>query len=159
MQYRIGNGYDIHKLTEKRKLILGGIEIPFKYGLLGHSDADVLTHTIMDAMLGALCLGDIGQHFPPTDKKYKDISSLELLKKVHKIIKLEKYSIVNIDVVVQAEKPKLWDYIPFIKQKLSETLGIEENKISIKAKTMEGMDAIGEIKAMAAYAVVLLSKD
>ncbi len=159
MQYRIGNGYDIHKLTEKRKLILGGIEIPFKYGLLGHSDADVLTHAIMDAMLGALCLGDIGQHFPPTDKKYKDISSLELLKKVHKIIKLEKYSIVNIDVVVQAEKPKLWDYIPFIKQKLSETLGIEENKISIKAKTMEGMDAIGEIKAMAAYAVVLLSKD
>ena len=158
MNYRIGNGYDIHKLVENRRLILGGVEIPYKSGLSGHSDADALTHAIMDAVLGALCLGDIGQHFPPADESYKDISSLYLLKKVKNLMELEKYSIVNIDAVIQAEKPKLWDYIPIMRQKFAEILEIEENNISIKATTMEGLGAIGEGRAIAAYAVVLLTR-
>jgi 2-C-methyl-D-erythritol 2,4-cyclodiphosphate synthase len=113
----------------------------------------------MDAMLGALSLGDIGKHFPPTDEKYKNISSIELLKKVKKLIKVEKFFINNIDAVIQAEKPKLWDYIPFMKEKLSEVLEIEKNQISIKATTMEGLGPIGEGKAIACHAVVLLGKE
>ncbi len=159
MNYRIGNGYDIHKLVENRKLFLGGIEIPYKYGLLGHSDADALVHAIMDAILGALSLGDIGSHFPPSDAEYKDINSLYLLKKVKKIIKLEKYSINNIDSIIYAEKPKMSDYISFMKEKLAETLEIKKEQISIKATTMEGLGSIGEGKAIAASAVVLLCKD
>lgn len=159
MQYRIGNGYDIHKLVEDRKLYIGGIEIPFKYGLLGHSDADVLLHAIMDAMLGAACLGDIGKHFPPTDMKYKDIRSMELLKKVNKLIKREKYSINNIDTVIQAEKPKMSDYIYFMREEISQALEIKMEQISIKATTMEGLGPIGEGKAIAAHAVVLLIKE
>lgn len=159
MQYRIGNGYDIHKIIEDRKLYIGGIEIPFKYGLLGHSDADVLLHAIMDAMLGAASLGDIGKHFPPTDMKYKDIRSMELLKKVYKLIKREKYSINNIDTVIQAEKPKMSDYIYFMREEISQTLEIKMEQISIKATTMEGLGPIGEGKAIAAHAVVLLIKE
>jgi len=159
MQYRIGNGYDIHKLVEGRKLFIGGIEIPYKYGLLGHSDADVLIHAIMDAMLGALALGDIGTYFPPTDPKYKDISSIELLKKVKKLVKLEKYYINNIDAVIQAEKPKMADYIAFMREDLSKVLEIKKEQISIKATTMEGLGSIGEGKAIASHVVVLLCKD
>jgi len=159
MEYRIGNGYDLHRLEENRKLILGGIEVPFELGLLGHSDADVVVHAIIDAMLGGLCLGDIGQHFPPSDSQYKDINSLELLQKVYNLVKNENYSVVNIDVVIQAEKPKLWEYIPKMRQKLSNVLDISENKISIKAKTMEKLGDIGESRAMAAYAVILLGKE
>lgn len=159
MQYRIGNGYDIHQLTENRKLFIGGIEIPFKYGLLGHSDADVLLHAIMDAMLGSLCLGDIGIHFPPTDMKYKDIRSLELLKRVNKLVKREKYCINNIDAVIQAEKPKMSDYIYFMREEISKALEIKIEQISIKATTMEGLGPIGEVKAIAAHAVVLLCRE
>ena len=159
MQYRIGNGYDIHKLVEERKLYIGGIEIPYEYGLLGHSDADVLIHAIIDALLGALSLGDIGTHFPPTDMKYKDISSIELLENVKKLIIPKKYHINNIDAVIQAEKPKMSDYIPFMRDKLSEILEITKDQISIKATTMEGLGPIGEGKAIASYAVALLYKE
>jgi len=159
MQFRVGNGYDLHRLVENRKLFLGGIEIPFRYGLLGHSDADVLVHAIIDALLGAACLGDIGTHFPPSNPKYKDINSIELLKKVVKLIKLEKYLIGNIDCIIQAEKPKISDYSYFMREKLSEIIGIPQNHISIKGKTMEGTGDIGEGKAIAAYVVVLLYKE
>ena len=157
-KYRIGNGYDIHRLAENRKLMLGGVEIPFEKGLLGHSDADVLIHAIMDAMLGALCLGDIGQHFPPSDPKFKDISSLELLKYVNDLIKNKKYSITNIDSIIQAEKPKLITYILAMKKTIAAVLEIEKEKISVKATTMEGLGSIGEGKAIASSAVVLLEK-
>ena len=159
MQYRIGNGYDIHRLVENRKLILGGIEIPYEKGLLGHSDADVLIHAIMDAMLGALSLGDIGKHFPPSDKEYKDISSVELLRQVKKLIEIEGYFVNNIDSVVQAEKPKLLNYIPLITEKLANILCLEKNQVSVKATTMEGLGSIGEGKAIASYAVVMLGKN
>ncbi|OGI01125.1 MAG: 2-C-methyl-D-erythritol 2,4-cyclodiphosphate synthase [Candidatus Melainabacteria bacterium GWF2_37_15] len=153
-QLRIGNGYDIHRLEPNRKLILGGVEIHYEKGLFGHSDADVLTHAIMDAMLGALALGDIGLHFPPNDPKYKDISSLELLKHVNNLINKENYTIVNIDSVIMAENPKLLPYIPAMQAKLAEILGVQ---VSIKATTMEGLGPIGEGRAIAASAVVLLT--
>lgn len=156
-KFRIGNGYDIHRLTENRKLILGGVDIPYEMGLLGHSDADVLTHAIMDAILGALSLGDIGQHFPPSDPEYKDINSLELLKHVYKLIKEKNYSIINIDSVIQAERPKLMKHIPAMRSKLADALNLQEEQVSVKATTMEGMGAIGEGKAIAASAVVLLT--
>jgi len=155
-KYRIGNGYDIHRLAKDRKLILGGVEVPFEKGLLGHSDADALTHAIMDALLGALSLGDIGQHFPPNKPEFKDISSLELLKRVYEMIKKENYAVVNIDSVIQAENPKLMDYIPAMKSRVAEVLEIQENQISIKATTMEGLGAIGEGRAIDSSAVVLL---
>ena len=155
-QYRIGNGYDIHRLVEGRKLILGGVEIPYDFGLLGHSDADVLTHAIVDAMLGALSLGDIGKHFPPSDPQYKDISSLELLKKTKRLLEEKNYEISNIDAVIQAEKPKLLDYIPAMRKKLAQVLEIEIEQISVKATTMEGLGVIGEGKAIAVHAVALL---
>lgn len=157
-EYRVGNGYDIHRLVEKRKLILGGIKIPHAKGLLGHSDADVLTHAIMDALLGALSLGDIGKHFPPSDEQYKNISSLVLLEKVSELIKKEGYLINNIDSVIKAERPKLLEFIPKMQFKLSKVLNIEESKISIKATTMEGLGVIGEEKAIASLATVLLIK-
>ena len=156
--YRIGLGYDIHKLEEKRKLILGGIEIPFEKGLYGHSDADVLIHSIIDAMLGALALGDIGTHFPDTDDKYKDISSIILLKEVDKLIHEKKYKINNIDCNIIAQKPKLRPYIDLIKKSLSEVLKIDADLISIKAKTNEKMDSVGELKAIEAHSIVMLIK-
>lgn len=156
-QYRIGNGYDIHRLTEGRKLLIGGIEIPYHLGLFGHSDADVLTHAIMDAMLGALSLGDIGRYFPPSDPVYKDADSLDLLRKVHDLIKAENYQINNIDATIQAEEPKLSGFIFLIKEKLANILDIDINSISIKATTMEGLGPIGEGKAIAVHAMALLS--
>jgi len=158
MQYRIGNGYDLHRLVADRKLIIGGIEIPFELGLLGHSDADVLIHSIMDAMLGALSLGDIGIHFPPTDMKYKDISSIDLLENVKNLIKSKKYKISNIDCIIQAEKPKMSKYSSLMQAKLAEVLEINKEQISIKATTMEGLGPIGEGKAIAVHSVVLLCK-
>jgi 2-C-methyl-D-erythritol 2,4-cyclodiphosphate synthase len=157
-QYRIGNGYDIHKLVENRKLTLGGIDIPYELGLLGHSDADVLTHAIMDALLGALSLGDIGKHFPPSDPEYKDICSLDLLKKVKKLIEAENYKVINIDSVIQAEKPKLLGYIFLMKEKLAEILEINPEQVSIKATTMEGLGPIGEGKAIAVHSVALVGR-
>lgn len=156
-QYRIGNGYDIHRLTENRDLILGGIKIPYHLGLLGHSDADVLIHSIMDAMLGALSLGDIGGYFPPDDSEYKDICSIELLKRVSALVKAENYKINNIDTVIQAEKPRLSGYISLIRENLSSILDINPDQISIKSTTMEGLGFIGEGKAIAVHSVILLN--
>lgn len=158
-KFRIGNGYDIHRLVEGRPLILGGVEIMYSKGLLGHSDADVLTHAIMDAMLGALSLGDIGKHFPPGNPMYKDADSLKLLERVHNLIKENGYSIGNIDSVVLAERPKLLNYISMMREKISDTLGVSIDKISIKATTMEGLGPIGEGKGIAAEAVVILNKE
>ena len=154
LKYRVGIGYDIHKLVEGRKLILGGIEIPFEKGLLGHSDADVLIHAIIDAMLGALGLDDIGTLFPDTDTKYKDISSVILLKEVYNLIKTKGYKINNIDSNVIAQAPKLRPYIEKIRNNLSKILECEN--VSVKAKTNEKMDAVGEMKAIEANAVVML---
>lgn len=156
--YRIGLGYDIHRLEENRKLILGGVEIPFEKGLYGHSDADVLIHSIIDAMLGALALGDIGTHFPDTDEKYKNISSVILLKEVDKLIHEKNYKINNIDANIIAQKPKLRPYIDLIRKSLSETLNIDIDLISIKAKTNEKMDSVGELKSIEAHSVIMLIK-
>ena len=142
--YKIGNGYDIHRLVEGRKLILGGIEIDYEKGLLGHSDADVLIHSMMDAMLGALSLGDIGQHFPDTDPQYKGISSVLLLEKVNELVQSKGYKISNTDNIILAEKPKMKDLIPLMRTNLSKILKIPQDSISIKATTMEKLGPIGE---------------
>ena len=155
--FRIGQGFDIHKLTENRKLILGGVEIPYDKGLLGHSDADVLTHAIIDALLGALACGDIGTHFPDTDDKYKDINSLILLKHTYDLIKSKNY-INNIDSTIFAQEPKLKNYIPLIKENLAKCLNIDVSFISIKAKTMEEQDSVGHKQSIAAQTVILVNK-
>ena len=155
---RIGHGFDLHKLTENRKLILGGIEIPYTLGLLGHSDADVLTHAIMDAMLGALSLGDIGLHFPPTDDQYKDISSIKLLHHVKNLIENKGYKIVNIDSTILAERPKLLPYIKTIREELAKELELNVDDVSVKATTTEKLGDIGKGLAIATEAVVLLEK-
>lgn len=157
--FRVGLGYDIHKLVEDRPLIIGGVEIPYEKGLLGHSDADVLIHAIIDSMLGALALSDIGTHFPDTDPKYKGISSVELLKNVLGLITEKGYVINNIDSNIILQEPKMKPHIPKMVKVLSEVLNIEENQLSIKAKTNEQMDAVGEKKAIEANAVVMLRKD
>lgn len=158
LNIRIGNGYDIHQLVKGRKLILGGVEIPYEFGLLGHSDADVLVHSIMDAMLGALALGDIGQHFPPEDMKYKNISSIKLLEHVNNLIIQKGYAVGNIDTVVQAEKPKILKYSKQMTEIISQTLGINQDCISIKATTMEGLGSIGRGEGISAHAVIILQK-
>ena len=157
--FRVGLGYDIHKLVEDRPLIIGGVEIPYEKGLLGHSDADVLIHAIIDAMLGALALSDIGTHFPDTDPKYKGISSVELLKNVLGLITEKGYVINNIDSNIILQEPKMKPYIPKMVKVLSEVWNIEEKQLSIKAKTNEQMDAVGEKKAIEANAVVMLRKE
>lgn len=153
---RIGNGYDVHRLTENRKLILGGVEIPFEKGLLGHSDADVLIHTIMDALLGALALGDIGKHFPDNDESYKGISSILLLEKVMEIINKEGYKIGNVDAIIVAQKPKLAPFILEMQENIAKACGTELNQISIKATTEEGLGFTGNGEGISSYAVVLL---
>lgn len=153
---RIGTGFDIHKLVEGRKLILGGIEIPFEKGLLGHSDADALLHAMADAMLGALSLGDIGKHFPPTDLKWKDADSKIILAKVYEMIKNQGYKIANIDSNIIAEKPKMLEHIPSMKKTISKLLNVDESLISVKARSYEGLDSIGKGDAIACEAVVLL---
>ena len=156
---RVGLGYDIHRLEENRKLIIGGVEIPYEKGLMGHSDADVLIHAIIDAMLGALALSDIGTLFPDTDDKYKDISSVILLEKVYNLIKAKGYVINNIDSNIIAQQPKMMPHIPEMKKCLANILKIETEDIAIKAKTNEKMDAVGEKKAIEANAIVCLIKD
>ena len=156
--FRIGLGYDIHKLTQGRDLIIGGVKITHEKGLLGHSDADVLIHAIIDAMLGALCLSDIGTLFPDTDNLYKDIDSTILLKKVYELVKSKKYAIENIDSNIIAQRPKMMPYIPKMKDTLCEILDIEQDKLSIKAKTNEKMDAVGQELAIEAHAAVLLKR-
>ena len=155
---RIGIGYDIHQLIEGRDLIIGGIKITHEKGLLGHSDADVLIHAIIDAMLGALALDDIGTLFPDTDSKYKDIDSMVLLKEAYGLVKKEGYLINNIDNTIFAQEPKMKPYISQIQEKLAQVLEIDKNLISIKAKTMEEQDAVGEKKAISTQSIVLLKK-
>lgn len=154
---RVGMGYDVHKLTEGRKLILGGVEIPYEKGLLGHSDADVLIHAIMDALLGAAALGDIGSHFPDSDPAYEGISSILLLKKVGDILKKEGYSIGNIDAIIIAQKPKMAPYIPRMRQNMADALGIEPGCISIKATTEEGLGFTGRGEGIASQAICLIN--
>lgn len=155
---RIGSGYDVHKLVEGRKLILGGVEIPFEKGLLGHSDADVLTHAVMDALLGAAALGDIGRHFPDSDNQYKDISSMKLLYEVLCLLKKEKYSIINIDATVIAQKPKLAKYMQAMEQNIANILEIDKHSVNVKATTEEGLGFTGAELGIAAKAVCLIEK-
>lgn len=156
--YRIGLGYDIHKLTQGRDLIIGGVKITHEKGLLGHSDADVLVHAIIDGMLGALAMADIGTLFPDTDPFYKDADSTVLLKKVYELIKEKNYEIRNIDSNIIAQRPKMMPYIPKMREALAKILEINLDEISIKAKTNEKMDAVGQELAIEAHAVVLLKK-
>lgn len=155
---KIGFGYDVHQLVEERKLIIGGIEIPFEKGLLGHSDADVLIHAIMDSILGSLALGDIGKHFPDTDNKYKDISSVYLLSQVFKLMDEMGYEIGNVDATVVAQKPKLAPYIEDMKDKIAETLHTSVNNINIKATTTEWLGFVGREEGISSYSVCLLEK-
>ena len=153
---RIGMGYDVHKLVEGRKLILGGVDIPYEKGLLGHSDADVLVHAIMDALLGAAGLDDIGKHFPDTDPKYKGISSILLLKHVGELLRENGYTIGNIDATVVAQRPKLRPYIDEMRTNMADALGIDVKDINVKATTEEGMGFTGEGMGMSSTAICLL---
>lgn len=155
---RVGIGFDAHRFIEGRPLILGGLEIPFHYGLEGHSDADVLIHAIMDAILGAAALGDIGEHFPDTDDQYKNISSLILLSRVANIIDENGFRVGNIDCVVVMEEPKLSPYRDEIGQKIADILGIEKDRVGVKASTTEGMGFIGRGEGVTAHAVVLIEE-
>jgi len=155
---KIGFGYDTHRLVQDRRLILGGVEIPFEKGLLGHSDGDVLIHAICDAILGAIGEGDIGRHFPDNDMHFKDISSLKILKDVAKMAVNKGYSINQVDSTIVAERPKLATFIPEMIENIAKTLSINGKDINVKAKTSEGLGFIGMEEGMAAYAIVLLEK-
>ena len=156
MNIRIGNGYDMHRLVSDRSLILGGVKIPHELGLLGHSDADVLTHAIMDAMLGALSLGDIGHYFPPSDAKWAGADSLVLLNQVHQLIRDRNWQIGNIDSVIVAERPKLKPHIENMRSKIAGVLQLQPNQVGIKATTNEKLGPVGREEGICAYAVVLL---
>lgn len=159
MDYRIGIGYDIHRLVEGRKLLLGGIEVPYVHGLLGHSDADVLLHAICDALLGAMGKADIGELFPDSDPRYSGIASTELLRIVAGLLAQEKYEIVNIDSVIIAQEPKLTPFKKQIQENIAAILGLRSERVGVKAKTNEGLDEIGAKKAIACYVVAFLSKE
>ena len=154
---RVGMGYDVHRLVEGRKLILGGVEIPYEKGLLGHSDADVLIHAIMDALLGAAALGDIGKHFPDTDEKYKGISSMKLLEHVKGLIEEEGYVIENIDATIIAQRPKLRPYMEEMEENIAKVLKIEKNQINLKATTEEKLGFTGREEGIAAQAICSLT--
>lgn len=156
---RIGHGYDVHKLVKDRDLILGGVKIEHETGLLGHSDADVLLHSIMDSLLGGACLGDIGLHFPDNDDSYKGISSIELLKKVDELICNKGYSIINIDTTILAQAPKLRSYIDEMRKNIATTLNIDINCVNVKATTEEGLGFTGEKLGIAVHSVCLLFKE
>ncbi|MCR1898693.1 2-C-methyl-D-erythritol 2,4-cyclodiphosphate synthase [Irregularibacter muris] len=153
---RIGMGYDVHAFGRERKLILGGVTIPYEKGLLGHSDADVLIHGIMDSLLGAAALGDIGQHFPDTDPQYKGISSMELLKQVMNLIEQQGYEIGNIDATIAAQKPKLAPYIEEMRENIADLLKISKNQINIKATTTERLGFVGREEGISSYCISLL---
>ncbi|ERI94602.1 2-C-methyl-D-erythritol 2,4-cyclodiphosphate synthase [Clostridiales bacterium oral taxon 876 str. F0540] len=153
---RIGMGYDVHKLVEGRRLILGGVDIPYSTGLLGHSDADVLLHAIMDSLLGAAALGDIGKHFPDTDERFKGISSILLLKEVGNLLNQKGYEIENIDSTIIAQKPKMAPHIPAMKKNIAEALNICEDKINVKATTEEGLGFTGREEGISAQSICLL---
>ena len=153
---RIGMGYDVHRLTEGRDLILGGVKIPYEKGLLGHSDADVLLHAVMDALLGAAALGDIGKHFPDSDPAYKGISSLKLLEHVGELLEREGYTVGNIDATIITQRPKMAPHIPVMRKNIAEVLRIEESQINIKATTEEGLGFTGSGEGISSQAVCLL---
>ncbi len=155
---RIGSGYDVHRLAEGRKLILGGVEIPYEKGLLGHSDADVLVHAVMDALIGAAAMGDIGRHFPDNDEQYKNISSLLLLEKVSLLLKERGYNTINIDATVIAQRPKLAPYIEQMVKNMADVLGVPCDSINVKATTEEGLGFTGSGEGIAAQAVCLIEK-
>ena len=158
MSFRVGIGYDIHRLVGARKLFIGGIEVPYKKGLQGHSDGDVLLHAICDALLGAVCEGDIGQHFPDTEPTYQGIASAELLIKVYELVKNKGYMLKNIDTVIIAQEPLLSPFKKDIQRSIAEILDVKEEIVSIKAKTNEGLGEIGKKEAIACYAVAMLEK-
>lgn len=153
---RIGHGYDVHKFAENRKLILGGVEIPYELGLLGHSDADVLVHAVMDSLLGAAALGDIGKHFPDTDEKYKGADSMALLREVCRILAENGYKIGNIDSTVIAQKPKLKDYILSMRENIASACNIDISQVSVKATTEENLGFTGRLEGISAHAVCII---
>lgn len=155
---RVGHGYDVHRLVENRKLIIGGVDIPHNVGLLGHSDADVLIHAVMDAVIGALGLGDIGKHFPDNDNTYKDISSMALAEKVYDLLVENGYGIVNIDATVIAQKPKLAPYINEMKANIARVFRITEDRVNIKATTEEKLGFTGNLEGISSHAVCLIAK-
>jgi len=155
---RVGIGYDVHALSVGRRLVLGGVEVPFELGLSGWSDADVLTHAVMDALLGAAALGDIGRHFPPGDPQYKDISSLTLLAKVKALLAEKGWQVNNLDATIIAERPRLSDYINDMREKLCRTLGIDIKQVSVKASTSDGLGFTGRGEGIAALAVAALKE-
>lgn len=155
---RIGNGYDVHKLVEGRDLILGGVKVPYEKGLLGHSDADVLAHAVIDAIIGALGIGDIGTHFPDTDEKYKGADSLVLLKHTGEMAKKMGYRIVNIDSIVVAQKPKLLPYIREMRENMARVLEMDPADVNVKAKTEEKLGFTGNLEGMKSYAVCIIEK-
>lgn len=154
--FRVGIGYDVHRLVAGRKLVLGGVEIPYDLGLLGFSDADVLLHAVIDAMFGAAAAGDIGRHFPPGDPQYKDISSLVLLDRAREIVAQQRFRVGNVDVTVVAERPMLLPYVPAIRQKVADALQLAIDRVSVKGKSNEGLGFTGRSEGIAAYAVVAL---
>jgi 2-C-methyl-D-erythritol 2,4-cyclodiphosphate synthase len=156
--FRVGIGNDIHRLVEGRKLMLGGIEVPFDRGLLGHSDGDSLTHAICDALIGAAGLGDIGTHFSDKDPQYAGVDSLILLSRVCSLLNERNFKIQNIDATILAERPKMMPHIPAMRSRLAEAIGIDESQINLKAKTNEGLDAVGRGEAIAAQAIALISQ-
>lgn len=156
---RVGFGYDVHRLVEDRKLILGGVEVPYEKGLLGHSDADVLVHALMDAMLGAAGMGDIGRHFPDTDNQYKGIDSMILLQQVTQLLAEAKYKVNNIDVTVVAQRPKLAGFIPQMEANIARVIGVEESMVNVKATTTEKLGFEGEGLGISAYAVCTIAEN
>ncbi|MCI5802602.1 MAG: 2-C-methyl-D-erythritol 2,4-cyclodiphosphate synthase [Oscillospiraceae bacterium] len=158
MQIRVGHGYDVHRLTEGRKLILGGVEIPWERGLLGHSDADVLTHAVMDALLGAAALGNIGQHFPDTDPAYEGADSILLLEKTVELLAREGWKVGNIDSTVAAQRPKLMPYLDKMRENIAAACGVPPDRISVKATTEEGLGFTGSGEGMSAHSVCLIER-
>lgn len=156
--YRIGIGFDVHAFADNRKLIIGGVDVPFEKGLAGHSDADVLVHAICDAFLGSISAGDIGEHFPNTDPKYKNANSLDLLRNVYQLVESRGYKLGNIDAMIAAEKPKLASYVPLMKDRIAKVLGAKAEDISIKATTTEKLGFVGRQEGVFAIAVVLIIK-
>lgn len=155
---RIGMGYDVHRLAENRKMIIGGVEIPYEKGLLGHSDADVLLHAIMDALLGAAALGDIGKHFPDTDPAYEGISSMKLLEKVGQLLEDNRYVIENIDATIIAQKPKMRPYIDIMRENIAGALGIDLSQVNVKATTEEGLGFTGALEGISSQAICMLQR-
>lgn len=155
---RIGHGYDVHRLVEERKLILGGVDIPYEKGLLGHSDADVLTHAVMDALLGAAGLGDIGKHFPDTDPAYKGADSLKLLDHVMEVLRDKGWRVGNVDATIIAQRPKLAGYIPSMRENLAARMGVEVEQVNVKATTEEKLGFTGSGEGISAHAVCLLTE-